>query len=97
MNNETNWYIESQSPWYDFSSDSVVFAIYNDDGDRYVFAVWDGAINDYAHQEDNKDNAMQFFEDNRDSFLDMVLKFLNEYELEDDITYIHQETFNILF
>jgi len=97
MNDNQNWDLDDQSPWYEPETGSVVFAICSENNERYVIAVWDGAINDYAHQEDTTEKAIAFFNDNKEAFLNMALRLMNEDYLEDNKTYIPQETFDALF
>lgn len=74
---------EAENYWVDIPSETIRFEAYLD-GERYVFAVSQIALNDYHETEDTQEDAEQNFLDNYGRIKRVAVRCCEEYEVNDE-------------
>jgi hypothetical protein len=77
------WDFSESEYWYKQSIDALLFNG-ECDGDRYVFAIPVGVINDHFRTDDTKEDAFDNYQENIDDFQDMVISFAMDNEPDDE-------------
>ncbi|WP_423840669.1 hypothetical protein ONE56_18175 [Vibrio mytili] len=86
-------WIMNEAPWWDFDTQSIHFAI-EDDEFRYVVSISQITLNDYFHTVDTKDAAFENFDENSDAIFSMAIDFVEKNEPNDnDIYFISSNYF----
>lgn len=77
------WDFSESKYWYTQSLDALMFDG-ELDGDRYVFAIPIGVINDHFGTDDSKEDAFYNYQENIDDFQDMVVRFAMDTESDNE-------------
>ncbi|MFG0885957.1 hypothetical protein [Vibrio sp. CJQ_6] len=77
------WDFSESEFWYKQNLDALMFdAEY--EGDRYVFAIPVGVINDHFGTDDSKEDAFDNYQENIGDFQDMAARFASDVESDDE-------------
>ena len=79
-----NWYFERDATyWWDVGAESICFDGYLE-GERWVFAVTQIALNDYYGTDDTPEDADSNYINNMDHVESVVARFASTYEANDE-------------